>query len=183
MQLPWRTLEKRGEDTMKLLTATLLVVCATAGSVMAANPPATATILNATGQVVGRVILTESPSGLLLEGTFRALPPGTHAIHIHEAGLCDPPDFKGAGGHFNPTARSHGIKHPQGPHAGDLPNLEIDSNGNGSMHSLLPSLSLTKESLLHEKGTAMVIHADPDDYLSQPAGNAGARIACGVITQ
>ncbi len=113
----------------------------------------------------------------------RNLPPGTHGIHVHEAGRCDPPDFMSAGGHFNPTSRQHGLRNPNGPHAGDLPNLEVGADGTGRLDALARDLSLSSGTgnLLDTDGSALVVHAAADDEMTDPTGNSGGRIACGVI--
>lgn len=134
---------------------------------------------------VGRATLTESPGGVRIQLDLRGLPPGVHACHIHGAGQCDPPDFKSAGGHFNPDARKHGRKNPEGPHAGDLPNILVGSEGAASVEFLAQGVTLgpREYSLLKPGGTSLVIHASADDDVTDPAGNAGARIACGVIEE
>ncbi len=136
------------------------------------------------GDRVGIAVLTEHNDGVNIQIEVWNLPAGLHGFHIHETGLCEEPSFESAGGHFNPTQTKHGFDHPEGPHLGDLPNLNINEVNRGQASFLAPGLTLKKgepNSLLPEKGTALVIHADPDDYISQPAGNAGERIACGVI--
>jgi len=136
------------------------------------------------GQVVGTVLLLDTPHGLLLRGSLTGLPPGVHAIHFHEIGTCEPP-FKTSGGHFNPSRKQHGMMDPSGMHAGDLPNLVIPKNGKLDFELFALGLTLADgpNTLLDTDGTALVIHAKADDYKSQPAGDAGDRIACAVITR
>ncbi len=111
------------------------------------------------------------------------LTPGEHGIHIHENGLCDTPDFKTAGAHFNPTQKSHGLTHEQGAHAGDLPNLKASAKGRGRLNFVATGATLepSNTSLLKEGGTALVIHAKADDGKTQPSGDSGDRVVCGVI--
>ncbi|HEX5868952.1 MAG TPA: superoxide dismutase family protein, partial [Longimicrobium sp.] len=112
------------------------------------------------------------------------LPAGVHGVHIHQTGLCDAPDFTTAGGHFNPTSRQHGTQNPNGPHAGDLPNLTVDANGQGMMNGTAMGVTMVgggANSVRKPGGTALVVHATADDYRTDPSGNSGARIACGVI--
>ena len=113
------------------------------------------------------------------------LPPGTHALHIHSVGECDAPDFKSTGPHFNPEAKKHGPKNLEGPHAGDLPNFEVGKDDRSKSSVTAPHVKLGggSNSLFHPEGTALVIHEKPDDYMTDPAGNAGARIACGIVTK
>jgi Cu-Zn family superoxide dismutase len=111
------------------------------------------------------------------------LKPGRHGIHLHAVGTCTAPDFKSAGGHFNPSGKVHGRSNPAGHHGGDLPNLDVAADGRGHLDATLDGVSMGggPDSILHEGGTALVIHADPDDEATDPAGNSGARIACGVV--
>jgi Cu-Zn family superoxide dismutase len=111
------------------------------------------------------------------------MPPGIHALHIHSAGTCEKPDFKSAKGHFNPYGRKHGLKNPDGPHAGDLLNITIGSDGTGAIIVTAPLATLGDgdNSLFWQGGTAIMLHEGPDDYMTDPAGAAGPRIACGVI--
>lgn len=148
-------------------------------------PQAKATLVNAQGQKVGEAQLEETANGVKITMKVENLPPGVHAFHIHEKGICDPPDFMTAGAHFNPFAKKHGLKNPEGPHGGDLPNLVVDTDGKETIETIATQVTLKpgKNSLFHPGGTSLVIHAGPDDYLTDPAGNAGARIACGIITK
>jgi Cu-Zn family superoxide dismutase len=112
------------------------------------------------------------------------LSPGKHGIHVHAAGICEPPDFKTAGGHFNPHAKKHGLKSPDGAHSGDLPNLEVGPNEKGKLTATLSNATLgvgDTASLLGPNGSSIVIHAKADDEMTDPSGNSGDRIACGVI--
>ena len=111
------------------------------------------------------------------------LPPGKHGIHIHAVGKCEGPAFTTAGGHLNPDAKKHGKENPEGPHAGDLLNLEVKADGTAKATLLdtMVTLGDGPNSVFHEGGTAIVIHEKEDDYKTDPAGNSGARIACGVI--
>ncbi|HWL12343.1 MAG TPA: superoxide dismutase family protein, partial [Ureibacillus sp.] len=108
-----------------------------------------------------------------------------HGIHIHEVGKCEKPTFETAGAHFNPLEKQHGIENPQGPHLGDLPNIAPEEDGTVQVEFVAKNLTLEpgmENSLLDKDGSAIVIHEDPDDYKTDPAGNSGTRIACGVIT-
>ena len=158
----------------------------TAAAVSAQAPAGgTATLKNAQGEVVGTATLAPTTRGtaVTINGTFSKLPPGTHAIHVHNVGTCTAPDFTSAGPHFNPGHKQHGSSNPAGPHAGDLPNFEVDAKGGGNVSFAVPDLTLGDgpNSLFHAGGTALVIHAAADDTKTDPTGNAGARIACGVI--
>lgn len=151
----------------------------------ASAPAAKAELRNAQGASVGTATLTERPNGVKIAPQLSTLPPGTHGFHIHAVGKCDPLGFTTAGGHFNPDARKHGGKTAEGPHAGDLPNLAIGPDGSFKGEVLAPRVTLGsgKPSLFPPNGTALVVHADPDDEMTDPTGNSGARIACGVITR
>ncbi len=149
-------------------------------------PAAKADLVNAQGQKVGEAEFTQTPTGVLIDLTLENMPPGVHAMHIHEKGVCQAPDFTSAGGHFNPFGKEHGLKNPLGPHAGDLPNIEVGQDGRATLQILAPLVTLKdgeKNSLFQAGGTSLVIHEHPDDQMSQPVGNAGPRIACGPITR
>ncbi|MEW5849320.1 MAG: superoxide dismutase family protein [Myxococcota bacterium] len=139
---------------------------------------------DAKGAPVGTVTLTETPSGVLIKGDLQNVPPGVHAIHIHDVGKCEPP-FESAGGHFNPTHKSHGYELKAGHHAGDLPNITVPETGKLQFEHLASDITISKgeSSLLDKDGAAIVIHASADDYETQPSGASGNRIACGEITK
>jgi Cu-Zn family superoxide dismutase len=152
-----------------------------------AQERATANMINAAGESVGTATITPTVrgTGVLINITLHGLPAGTHALHIHTVGKCDKPDFTSAGGHFNPGMKEHGTENPKGAHAGDLPNVEFLARGDDHVSMAVGGVTLGPgpNSLFHPGGTALVIHASPDDNKTDPAGNAGARIACGVIEQ
>jgi superoxide dismutase, Cu-Zn family len=155
---------------------------------MAMLPPpaaaATARLVNREGEPVGTATLTQRERGVEIALDVRGLPANSVlGFHVHEAGRCDTPTFESAGGHFNPASRQHGMEHAGGPHAGDLPNVRVGADGTARLAVLNPHVSLGagEASLLREGGTALVIHARRDDYHSQPTGDAGDRVACGVI--
>jgi superoxide dismutase, Cu-Zn family len=134
------------------------------------------------GNEVGKTALKETPSGVLVRLDLTGLAAGEHALHFHAVGKCEPPDFKSAGPHFNPGEHKHGLENPEGPHAGDMPNLHVPDGGKLSLEVLNPAVTLSgKSALLDEDGAALVVHAAADDYRTDPAGNAGDRIACGII--
>ena len=148
-----------------------------------AAPSATATLRDAQGKTVGTATLTPGDGGVKIAVSVSGVAPGLHGFHVHAVGKCEGPDFKSAGGHFNPAAKEHGLENPKGAHAGDMPNLSVGADGVGKGEFLARGASLAPGpgSLFPDGGTAVVLHASPDDMKSDPAGNAGARIACGVV--
>jgi Cu-Zn family superoxide dismutase len=156
-----------------------------AAAVFAQGAPATAhaAFVDASGKSVGTATLTQTTGGVQITATLTGLPAGTHAIHVHAVGKCEAPGFTTAGGHFNPDMKQHGMKNPMGAHAGDLPNFDVAADGTASVSILAAHVTLVEgpNSLFHDGGTALVIHAGADDYMTDPSGNSGARIACGVI--
>jgi Cu-Zn family superoxide dismutase len=157
----------------------------TAGIVAAGGAShATATILGASGTTIGSAMFTEDANGRLhVNVHVDGLTPGLHGIHLHAIGQCVGPAFTSAGGHHNPLAAQHGLDNPLGAHAGDLPNLTVNGTGRGHLNAMsdLATLSIGLVSLLDTDGSAVVIHAAEDDQLTNPTGNSGARVACGVI--
>jgi Cu-Zn family superoxide dismutase len=154
------------------------------GTVWAVGERAAAPLRNAEGQVLGMAIFTQEAQGVRISVTVKGLSPGEHGIHIHSVGKCEPPDFLSAGPHFNPTNKKHGLTNPEGPHAGDLPNLVAGEEGSAVYEHITDRVTLTpgELSLFDEDGSSLVIHAGPDDQMTDPAGNSGARVLCGVIT-
>jgi Cu-Zn family superoxide dismutase len=165
-----------------LLWSSALIVAAVTVGFAQASQKATATLKNAQGVDVGTATITPAANGSVqIAATFSKLPPGTHGIHIHTVGKCEAPDFATAGGHFNPASKQHGKDNPNGAHAGDLANFDVAADGTGKISYTVPGVTLADASLFHAGGTALVIHASADDYKTDPSGNSGARIACGVI--
>ncbi|WP_010216179.1 superoxide dismutase family protein [Sphingomonas sp. PAMC 26621] len=149
------------------------------GAPLANGAHAVAMLRTADGADVGRATATEVGGGLRITLDVHTMPAGTHGAHIHSVGHCDAPDFTTAGPHWNPTATKHGTMNPQGPHQGDLPNLIVGTNGRGTIGLVLPGATMA--GLLDADGAAMVVHANPDDLMTDPSGNSGGRVACGVF--
>lgn len=175
---------------MMILPGLALAVAGCASSAgsndAAAVPPsprnAAATLNAADGSARGAARITEVDGGLRVAIDASGLPMGAHGVHIHTVGRCDAPDFMTAGGHWNPTQRKHGRSNSQGAHSGDLPNLIVGTDGAGSMTFTVARATMAgPNGLLDADGAAVVIHAGPDDYVTDPSGNSGGRIACGVL--
>jgi Cu-Zn family superoxide dismutase len=170
---------------VRLFIAVLVFYVTAPLSVVAeVNRTAFATLRHRDGSTVGRVALRETPEGLRVAVDLLGVVPGPHALHIHAVGRCERPDFESAGDHFNPDHRQHGFEAANGPHAGDLPNIFVPDRGAVSVEMLARGLRLADGSahaLLDGDGAAVVLHAGMDDQVSQPAGEAGMRLACGVV--
>jgi superoxide dismutase, Cu-Zn family len=148
----------------------------------AAGGNVTATLRDAAGKDLGTLTLTDSGESIAFAGRLTGLPPGEHGIHLHTAGQCDAPKFESAGDHWNPTNRKHGKDTPGGPHFGDLPNITVGQDGSVSVQATTSGGTLRDaNAALDRDGSAVVVHAKRDDYKTQPSGNSGDRIACGVV--
>jgi len=167
--------------TLYLLVCSASILALSSFSVTAQS--AKATLKDKDSKDVGSATLTQTPSGVLITLSVKGLPAGEHAFHVHGIGKCEPP-FMSAGGHFNPDKKKHGMMAPDGPHAGDMPNLHIPTNGELAVDVLNAAVTLEKgkaNSLFGPEGTALIIHAGKDDYKTDPTGEAGGRIACGLV--
>lgn len=160
-----------------------VLLCSSVAFGQEAPKSAHADIVNAQGQNVGTAKILPAKNGVKIEVSVSQLSPGKHGIHIHAVGKCEGPAFTTAGGHLNPDTKKHGKDNPEGPHAGDL--LMIDVKADGAVKATLLDTLVTlgdgPNSLFHDGGTAIVIHEKEDDYKTDPTGNSGARIACGII--
>ena len=136
-------------------------------------------LISSAGQQIGTVRAWQTAGGISFHVMAKGLPHGLHGIHVHPIGRCDPPDFASAGTHWNPTGRQHGLNNPQGPHAGDMPNVTVAANGVLDETVVRPHATMAQ--LLDADGAAILIHANADDYVSQPSGNSGPKIACAII--
>lgn len=133
----------------------------------------------------GTVLLTEDKKGVHIDVMANHLVPGEYGFHIHEKGICEAPTFVTSGGHFNPWGKEHGLENEEGPHAGDLENLVVKEDGTVQQQIITDQITLQKgkkHSVFHESGTSLMMHKEEDDHVSQPAGDAGERMLCGVIT-
>lgn len=165
---------------MRKIVVGLAVAMATV--VFANGEQAKAILKNSQGQTVGNATLTETPHGVLIHVSLTSAPAGVHAFHIHQTGKCESP-FTSAGSHFNPTSKQHGLDNPMAMHAGDLPNITVPSTGALVFDVVDRDVTLMSgpNSLLDADGSAIVIHDKADDYKSDPAGNAGDRVICGIV--
>ena len=157
----------------------LIVGC----SMAAPGSHATADLKDKDGKTVGKAVLRDTADGVLVRLEVKGLTPGLHAVHVHAVSKCEGPAFTSAGGHFNPLQRKHGLKNPDGAHAGDLPNMLVTKDGSGRFESKTDAITLQAgpASVFDSDGSALVIHVGVDDYVTDPTGNAGDRAACGLI--
>lgn len=166
-------------------SAMILPAIASADHHVSADKPQTVALIGAQGQTLGMASLEQTPAGVLISVSASGIGEGEHAFHIHEKGLCDAAGgFASAGGHFAPGGTAHGYRDAKGHHAGDMPNLFAGADGKVRAQVLNSAVRLSdtgEGALFDADGSALVIHAGPDDYASQPAGAAGGRIACAVI--
>jgi Cu-Zn family superoxide dismutase len=144
---------------------------------------ASAALLNAAGQQTAQATATQAGDGIRIRLEASKMSPGTYGAHVHTTGRCDAPDFATAGPHWNPSGQEHGKNNPRGMHKGDLPNLLVGADGRGSLEIIVPGATLAggSTSMLDQDGAAIVVHERADDYRTDPSGNSGARIACGVF--
>lgn len=167
-----------------LVCAMSLSACATVPTTATETTLATATLANATGQNVGTAEIVRGSAGVMLRARVSGQAAGDHGIHLHATGKCEAPAFTSAGAHLNPDAHQHGSLNPAGRHAGDLPNIMVAQDGNGMIESALTGFAPDIAAYIFDAdGTAVVLHTGPDDYKSDPSGNSGGRIACGVFTR
>ena len=166
-----------------VVVALLLAGCSSMMS--GGDNAAVAELTNTSGQSVGTARFTQAGNVVRILVEAKGLPPGPHGAHVHAVGKCDPPDFNSAGPHFNPTNKQHGALNPQGSHAGDLPNLTVGPDGTGRMETTTEQLSLGSgpSSVWDADGSALVVHANADDFKTDPTGNSGSRVACGVLVK
>jgi len=167
----------------RILAFVLVALTATAGTALAQMTHVT--MKDAQGRDVGMVMLSPGKGGgVTLDYAFKGLPAGAHALHIHQVAKCEAP-FATAGPHFNPAMKKHGLQNPEGPHAGDMPNFTVAADGSakGSVTNAAVTMGGDANSVFTGGGTAIVIHAAADDLKTDPAGNAGDRIACGTVTK
>jgi Cu-Zn family superoxide dismutase len=176
-------MESQMRKLVLLVAAIALTACISNGEPEGGTP---IPLINSAGQSIGTVRTWQTSGGVAFKIYASGLPHGLHGIHVHSVGRCDPPDLASAGPHWNPAAKKHGINNPMGPHAGDLPNVEVAANGVLGQSMTLPGANIfappgAPGALLDADGAALVIHANADDYKTDPSGNSGARIACAVI--
>jgi superoxide dismutase, Cu-Zn family len=173
--------------TAAVLAAIVLAACGGQargpGGARLPDPIANASLFDTSGTRVGLATFSEVEGQGRVGVSVSGLSPGQHGMHVHETGACTAPDFESAGSHFNPASKKHGLLNPEGPHAGDMPNLMVKSDGSADTTLTVPASLLAQgpQSMLGAQQRAFIIHADPDDQKTDPSGNSGSRVVCGVI--
>lgn len=173
----------RKQTGLAIAAATVALAGCTTLEDVPLEPVGVAALTFADGRPAGTATLLEDARGLRMVVSATGLTPGAHGFHLHSTGRCEAPGFTSAGGHLNPGNRKHGTLAPGGAHLGDLPNLQIGPSGSGTATEVVPGGREALSAIFDADGTAVVIHANPDDYRTDPTGNAGDRVACGVLTR
>jgi Cu-Zn family superoxide dismutase len=181
-----RPMRGRRGVTRGWVVAAAALMAGCGGGRMSASDPALmawAELRDQSGESVGSAILREQDGQVRIVVQVSGLAPGRHGVHLHTVGRCEPPGFQSAGGHFNPLGKQHGLQSATGPHAGDLPDLEVDANGRAQYVAVTDRVTLGTgpTSLFDADGSAIVVHAGEDDQRTDPSGNSGDRILCGVL--
>ena len=173
------------QQTLKRLAVGAGVAVLALSASLAAQGPVKVEMKDGQGQSLGTATLSSAQGMVHIQLDLKGLKPGQHALHVHATPKCEGPAFTSAGGHFNPAGKKHGLKSPDGPHAGDMENFTVAADGTAKGMVMAHGITMGSEanSIFANGGTALVIHAGPDDMTTDPAGAAGDRIACGVIAK